>query len=130
MANKNNMESAIESTFNELKTKLEQNTIVHSGVHFIAMAMGIVEQFQVPGSDKSKIVLSVIDKLQKENTIQLPDNVMSEINVLLQSNMMHSVMNVICAASKKLYDINPQISQGCSVLNSFFKACVPLFQNK
>lgn len=107
----NYVEKAFQKTFDFVQSnKVEQATEI------IAFLMETVEEYKTDGYTKSSIVKDVLRKLLDSKMVPT-DHLKDEIQFLLDSNMIDSLISLLCTASKGLLKINR------SIFNKFSEWC-------
>lgn len=98
------------SNDHQLATLIEnlEKERIDSALCVIRIGMEIVETHNVNGETKSLMVIDMLKKLLEKQDIAkiLPYNVRNGIKVMLDANLVSSVMPIICDASKGKLKVN------------------------
>lgn len=112
MSSTNN--NVIQKIFSKIEDAVKNKDLTNS-LGILTTIIETLEEFNLKGVDKKSIAIEVLKKISESQV--LPSTVNTEITFLINSNLMGGMIDVICKASKGLYDINK-------------KCCSKLFKHK
>lgn len=82
----------------------------------IKYCMEMVEKYNIPGEEKSDLVILILRKIIKEydegiSRLNIPVIVINNMKLMFENEMIQSTINVICDASKGKLKLNDKM--GC-----------------
>lgn len=112
-----NTTTAFQKVYGKIEDAIKKEGLNKSLQIVIAM-MENLEGYKLKGEDKKQIAIDVLKKIIESQI--LPPDVNSEIHFLIDSNLMGGIIDVICKASKGIYNLN---KKGCHKLFSHKMSC-------